>query len=231
MPNSPAGERLKFWRASQKLTQAELASFLGRSQSFIGDIESGRAGVSSNLLERLSERTNVNSAWILTGEGSMERDAPAPLPATKPSDANDLALIPRFEIDVSTGPGVVPSEDATGVGLGLSRAWLRRNQIAHDLAVLVTVRGDSMAPTIPDGALVLLHAAEKGVRSEGIYVFSRDDQSFIKRLVPLDMRRDGHASRLLIVSDNGAFASEIISGDQMNSLRIIGRVRACFRSF
>jgi phage repressor protein C with HTH and peptisase S24 domain len=120
---------------------------------------------------------------------------------------------------------LVPVAGGNSERLAFSRAWLRANGIAADLAALVRVRGESMTPTIPDGALVLVHAAEKAVAQEGIYAFIRDGAAFIKRLLPLDRQPDGRPGRIMVISDNPSGKSEVIEGDQLLDLTIAGRVR------
>jgi len=83
-----------------------------------------------------------------------------------------------------------------------------------------------MAPTIPSGALVLIHMAERRVEREGIYAFSRDGAAYIKRLIPLERAPDGRPRRIVLLSDNPLAASETIEGPALDELNIAGRVRA-----
>lgn len=138
----------------------------------------------------------------------------------------EYSLIARYDVNVSAGPGLVPiSEDIDG-RLAFSRSWLIKQRINPDLAGLVRVRGDSMAPTIPDGALVLVHLPEMYVEREGIYAFSRAGEAFIKRLVPVERQPDGRPASLVIISDSGHPATEVVAGANLNDIRIIGRVRS-----
>lgn len=138
----------------------------------------------------------------------------------------EYSLIARYDVNVSAGPGLVPiSEDVEG-RLAFSRSWLIRQRINPDLAGLVRVRGDSMAPTIPDRALVLVHLPEMYVEREGIYAFSRAGAAYIKRLVPVDRQPDGRPAALVIISDSGQPPAEVVAGADLNDIRIVGRVRS-----
>jgi phage repressor protein C with HTH and peptisase S24 domain len=43
--------------------------------------------------------------------------------------------------------------------------------------------------------------------------------------VPVARNKDGRPSALVILSDNPAYPPESLSGPEMNSIRIVGRVR------
>ena len=140
-------------------------------------------------------------------------------------DGFDCVRIRRMDLSVSAGSGVVPVEGEDAAPVALPVSWLRAQRINSDLAVLVQVKGDSMAPTIPDQAFVLLHLIEKSVQMAGIYAFSRDGDVFVKRIVPSQIGKDGRPAALLVVSDNPAFPPLALTGQEMNSIRLIGRVR------
>lgn len=237
--DNPAN-RLKLFRKRKGLTQSHLSSALGRSQSFIGQIESGRSLPSRDLLERLRNRYELNPDWLLTGEGEMlsppvgflgtsgkiaPPDHGQPMTGDLQYDGEEFAFVRRMDLDVSAGPGLAPVEGAEGEAIALSRSWLVRHGVAADLAVLVRVRGDSMEPTIPDGCLALVDISRRVVDAAGIYALSLGDDAFIKRLTPMgEHPRDG----LLILSDNKAYEHQVVAGAALADLRIAGRVRAIF---
>lgn len=159
-----------------------------------------------------------------------KRDVGPPDPAhPAPGDVrigdDEYSLIPRYEVNVSAGAGLLPISEDAASRVAFSRTWLIQNRINADLAGLVRVSGDSMAPTIPDGALVLVHCPEMFLEREGIYAFSRSGEAFIKRLVPVDRRPDGQATSLVIISDSGNFPPEVVTGPDLNEIRIVGRIR------
>jgi phage repressor protein C with HTH and peptisase S24 domain len=141
-----------------------------------------------------------------------------------PRGAEDFVFVPRYEVDLSAGPGVFPAENAEADQLAFSRAWMRGRGLANQRCGLLRVEGDSMMPTIPNGALVLVHIAELPVDREAIFAFSRNSEGFVKRLVPVNVGSDGKATSLVILSDNPAYPPDVVVGDALNELRIIGRV-------
>lgn len=134
-------------------------------------------------------------------------------------------MIKCYAVDASAGPGRFPLSEAVSGGMAFSRSWLLKRGISADLAGLITVKGDSMVPTIPDGAMVLVHLADYEVTAPGIYVFNRGGQTCIKRLTPV-AGENGKLASLVIVSDNAAYPPDVVSGPALNELRIIGRVRS-----
>ena len=241
MDNSP-GKRLAAFRASLNVSQRDLGLSLWFSGGLIGQLEADLSPPSRRFLEAISERYHLNSDWLLNGRGEMlhspqpgfsgrGRKRIEPPDSGKPSHGDflwqgeDFAMVSRMDLSVSAGTGLVTVEGAAGESLAFSRRWLLMNRINSDLAVLVRVRGDSMAPGIADGALVLVHLPEMSLAVEGVYAFTRGDSAFIKRLVPVARNKDGRPSALVILSDNPAYPPESLSGSEMNSIRIVGRVR------
>lgn len=241
--NPTPGLRLKSWRESKGLSQRELAVILGVSQAQVGNIEAGRSEPSRNFMVKLGDAFGVSADWLLTGHGEMliawqpgfsgrlrdrriePPDRSRPLGGDFQFNGEEFAMIHRMDLSVSAGNGLIPVEGGEREALAFSRSWLMRQGIAADLAVLVRVQGDSMTPSIPDGALVLVHVPEHQVKKEGIYAFNRDGASFVKRLVPSGLGRHGRPTSIAILSDNPAFPPELLSGEALNEIRVIGRVR------
>lgn len=244
MSDGNHGQRLVEWRESQKLTQRALSSILGVSRGYIGDIESGRSEPSRNFLQALTERFGVSADWILFGVGlpTTERaagfEARTPGKRIDPPDlgmplsgdfrfgSEDFFLIERMDLDVSAGHGLISVAGGEQEMMAFPRSWLLRNKLAPDLAVLVRVKGDSMAPTIPDGALILVDGMDRDIRRAGIFAFSRGDESYVKRLVPLNLGDGNRPGAIKILSDNAAYPPDAVIGEDMDNLRPVGRVKA-----
>lgn len=242
--NTNCGLRLKSWRTNSGLSQRDLSEVLGVSQSYVGNIESGRSQPSRAFLQKLTERFSVSADWILFGTGLPTTERAAGFEASSsghridPPDlgkpmhgdfvygGEDFSLIARRDLSVSAGTGLAPVDGEVAESMAFSRSWLLRNRISPDLAALVRVRGDSMAPTVPDGALVLVNFAERTVAAEAIFAFIRDDEAFIKRIAPLDRSKTGKPTSVAILSDNPAYQPTVVAEEAMNGIRIIGRVRA-----
>lgn len=66
--------------------------------------------------------------------------------------------------------------------------------------------------------LILLDTRPAHVRAEGVYVINLEGALLVKRLC---MRLSGQVD---VVSDNEHYSTETISGEQLASLQILGRV-------
>ena len=247
MSDSP-GKRLGSFRIKLGLTQAQFADSVGTSASTVAFIERDERAPSRSFLQKISERYNVSADWLLNGHGEPLH---APLPGfpsrlrgrIEPPDydmpshgdfafnGEEYALIRRSDLSVSAGNGLVPVEGPGEERLAFSRSWLLRHGINSDLAVLVKVQGDSMAPTIADGATVLIHVIENAVKREGVYAYTRDGACYIKRLIPAGLSETGRPTAIIILADNPAYPPESLSGQQLNELRVIGRVRCAMVEF
>lgn len=242
MADSP-GQRLALFRKSLGLNQRDFAARLGFSPGRIGSIESGSAAPSRSFLERLAKEFEVSSDWLLQGIGEMQRVRRPEFDIglgdisgeelrkmveehySRKQIAQNFRFIPRMELSVSAGSGLVPVKNEYSDALAFSSDWLKKNSVNADLSVLVSVKGDSMAPQIPDGALVLVHLSEKRVEHDAVYAFSRGDASFIKRLVPSSKDKSGRPEAIAITSNNPAYQTEYVTGRDLNELHIVGRVR------
>jgi transcriptional regulator with XRE-family HTH domain len=66
------GERLKEYRKNKGYNIKAFANLLESSQGGLSDIENGKATPATSTLLKLVQRTDINLAWLLTGEGPME---------------------------------------------------------------------------------------------------------------------------------------------------------------
>lgn len=227
---------MALFRKGRGISQRALGAALSVSGGLIGQIEADLTPLSRSFLEKMAATYGVNADWLLSGHGPMSRPATPgfdtnelriePATASQPM-AGDLsiggvpfALVRRFDLTVSAGNGLVPVSDHATDRFAFPVEWLRRIGVVGDLAALVPVQGDSMAPTIPDGSMVMIDARETSVTTPGVYAFTLDGEAFVKRLVTTPQGKT-----VTIISDNPTFAPRTISGPQLAQLRIAGRVR------
>ncbi len=140
-------------------------------------------------------------------------------------DGADFAQVPVHEADLAAGSG---RENHTEVMIGqlaFRRSWLKRIGVSAPSAVLARAAGESMAPTIHDGDMLLIDRSKreppsqlrgpKDMRPASIYAILDDGAARVKRieLAP--------AGTLVLLSDNPAFAPEF---RPIPSVTIIGKV-------
>ncbi|MBO4168912.1 helix-turn-helix transcriptional regulator [Luteovulum azotoformans] len=140
-------------------------------------------------------------------------------------DGTDFAPIPVHRVELAAGCGAENhTEDLVG-HLAFRRSWLQRIGVSASSAVLARAAGDSMAPTIHDGDMLLIDRSRaeaprgprgpKDTRPAPIFAILDDGLARVKRieLVP--------GGTLALLSDNPVFGPEF---RQIGSVSIIGRV-------
>lgn len=130
----------------------------------------------------------------------------------------ELVLIPRYDVRASAGLGaLVPSEEIADY-LAFRRDWLSRIGVSPENSILAELAGDSMEPTIPDGALILINTAVHRVMNGFIYAIRRGDELLVKRV---QIRVDG---TVVLIPDNPRYDREEFSADRAVDLHVVGQV-------
>jgi phage repressor protein C with HTH and peptisase S24 domain len=200
------GQRIK--EAADKLGGLnQLSEATGIPRRTLGDYVSGATEPKASALESIAKATDSDLNWLL------RNDYPVGLGGAAPGFVSSQVLVPRYDIQASAGSGrLITSSDVHG-HLSVGRDWLRRNlpPWAPSNAVVGVLEGsgDSMEPTIRDGDLIMvvqgvdLRVVERG----GVFVFSMDHDRLLLKRLQLMLNGD-----LSIISDNPAYATEVIPG-------------------
>lgn len=242
--NDSPGKRLAAFRESLGLSQRDFGAMLGTSNATVGFIESDSRTPSKAFLLKISDVYGINADWLLSGHGEPRRfpgqdfagrveqvsqpDQSRPGHGDVRFGTADYAFVKRMALSVSAGSGLIPVDNGATERMALPLSWFERQGINSDLTVMVSVTGDSMAPAIPDGCLVLVHVAEKMPTKPGVYAFNFDGQSFVKRIVPSGADRKGRPIAITLLSDNPTYPPRTLTGEDMNNIAVVGRVRAVF---
>jgi len=130
------GQRIRYYRIMQELTQSALAQQADMNQGFLCEIEKGRRNPSAKKLKAIAKALNVAEA-VLIGEGT-EHDSPQPL---------ETRLVPLFG-SVPAGPPTESQEEVEQIPV-LRHLW------APDRYCL-RLSLDSMEPTLKPGDIILV---------------------------------------------------------------------------
>lgn len=139
-------------------------------------------------------------------------------PPADPVGGN-LVTVPRLAVDASAGPGAVTQDERAGTHFAFDPKWLRTVGAGDPRRMsMISVDGDSMAPTLADGDEILVEAfgGRDRVR-DGIYVLRMDDALVVKRLA-----FSPNGKRVSITSDNATYPSW--PDCPIRSVDIVGRV-------
>lgn len=149
-------DRLKSLRTAHKMTQKKLSDVLNCSQAKVSDYESGKLSVSNSDLSIIANTYKVNLNWLLTGEGDIY------IEHARGSDHvvgfNKMVRIPVVA-PIAAGPAiqVVDDEPLEIIQVGASLLRLPPPYYAFK------VEGESMAPFIQEGDIVVLSRDWRGV--------------------------------------------------------------------
>lgn len=208
-------ERLTALMAGKGLSQAELARMIGVKQPSIFKILSGQTLNPKNILE-IATALNVDPHWLKTGEGDPDPSYRI-VEVSEPQNPNTVR-IDILDVEASAGNGAYLSPTEQGLlsqefDLTFFRQQFGRADAKH--LKLITVKGDSMAPTLESGDLLYVDISENYFAADGLYVFTFDGQTFIKRLQKV-------GKEMLVISDNPTYKEWTFTQD--DDVFIHGRV-------
>ena len=194
-------------RAADIASQAELAALLGVHRSAVTQAKKKDAVPKAWVLA-LSRRTGADPDWLEFGRGAPARREPA-------EDAPFMG-IPKVRARLSAGGGSFETGAEVEDFHCFRRDWLRRKGSPAGM-VLMDVVGNSMEPEIRHGDMVLIDQGQTAVVAHGVYAVGLEDTVLVKRVE----KRPGS---LVLLSDNRDYVPIVLSGDELEALRIIGRV-------
>jgi len=137
--------------------------------------------------------------------------------------ADRFVVVPHYDVKVGAGPGkIVCDVDQRHQGMAFQVGWLRSLGLNPAKLMCLNAAGDSMEPSIHDGAMLLVDTAQTTVISGKVYVIRYGDEIRVKRL---SRRYDG---ALVIQSDNQFYKEEVIPPEALDDgVGVIGRVITC----
>ncbi|MFQ5783593.1 MAG: S24 family peptidase [Alphaproteobacteria bacterium] len=164
--------------------QKSLARAAGLNETAVRDILIGKSKhPRHDTIEKLAGALGCSLVDLLApGTGDKPRPA-APV-------EGELAFVPTYEVSAAAGGGIVIDVEHESGHLAFRHDWLRSVTAAPlDQLAVITVRGDSMYPTLADGDTILVDLAQRTPARDGIYVIRFGDFLLVKRLALDPVRR------------------------------------------
>lgn len=158
-------------------TGPKLAKVLKFKQSTVYKyLDNKNAGIVPQIEELLKITDFIGKTvdWLLTGEDAQPK---------RMSGCYDL--IPKYKARLSGGDGSLETSDQIESNLAFRKDWLKDKGVDKKYLALFEVVGDSMAPCIHSGAVVMVDRTMNTLKDiiEGkIYAFRQDDTVKVKRL-------------------------------------------------
>lgn len=214
------------------MLQEEFAALFGVCKGTVANYEKGvRFPDAEYLTKVLQHFADINPSWLLLGEGAMRRGEPPPISAdhaaqyATPEELDkDYVLVPRYDVKASAGGGAVIHSEQIVDHLVFKAEWVRNalGVSVKDLA-LISVKGDSMEPTLSNGDLILIDLGTNRVEDNAIYVLQLNGTLLVKRI---QRKLDGS---VVIKSDNQVYEPEVLRDEAVSQLKVIGRLVWCGR--
>ena len=195
---------LKQLRKEHGYTQEGLGKLMGVSDAAVSQWESGKREASYEVQLKLAELFGVSVDFLLRGAGSNERPVPPQV------------MIPVLG-RVSAGTGVTADEDIIDWESGDAK-------YSGDDYYYLQVKGDSMAPQICDGDLVLVHR-QNSVDSGTVGIFSVDGEDGFVKKVEYD------TEYIHLISFNPYYPPMVFEGPDVLRVYVLGKVVKLERRF
>jgi len=191
-------------------TQKELANLLGIEPAAITLAK--RRGVPKSWMLTISSMFGVNPNWLKTGTGSVYLH-----------DQGKAVFIPKVSAKACAGAGSLELADTIVGELPFDRSWLgKKGNSGHMVAMEVT--GDSMFPELEPGDTILVDQSQNQVADNSLYVVAVADTIQVKRVQLLP-------GLVVLFSTNQRYPPITLQGDEIETLRVIGRVLWSSRSY
>lgn len=211
-------------KAAGLASQAELAGLLGVHRSAVTQAKRKDAVPKAWVLA-VSRRTGADPDWLEFGRqrratAGLARDAEGRGVGAsgdeEPAASGVFAAVPKVRARLSAGGGSFEAGGEVERYYPFRQDWLRAKGQPSRM-VLMDVVGNSMEPEIRHGDMVLIDQGQAAVVAHGVYAVGLEDTVLVKRVE----KRPG---QLVLLSDNRDYAPIVLAGDELDALRIIGRV-------
>jgi phage repressor protein C with HTH and peptisase S24 domain len=200
-------ERYKFVLEKSGLSKTAFAESIGISRSHNYHLERGTQKPPREVLERLASVYNVNLNWLIHGKGQSGLQ-------------NETVEIELLEQEAAAGHGREIEDYIEKQYIPVLYDLLRPHRPENLKAVYVS--GDSMIDErINDGDIAIFNI--KQTEGNGIYVVSVGNTLLVKRV-----DYDYSKKTIILISANPAYEPRKYTGHEVDDVRIIGRVIACY---
>jgi len=192
---------------------------IGNQAQLARELDVGRAAVSlakrKNVVPPrwildLSAKYGLNPLWLEQGKGFPRPEAAGT------EEGPGYLEVPKVRARLSAGGGSFETESQVEGYYSFRADWLRTRGNPANM-VLMEVVGNSMEPELKEGDMVLIDESRSDVLSGSIYAVGVEDTVMVKRVERLP-------GTLVLRSDNMDYSPIHLSGDELDNVRVIGKV-------
>ena len=189
-------------------SQTELASALKINRSAITQARK-KNSIPDKWILQLYKTFGLNPDWVETGSGQT-------FIKKSVSDDSIFKNIPKVKARLSAGGGSFEVGSEVEGYYAFRKDWLTTKGNRNKM-VLMDIFGNSMEPEMKDGDTILIDESQKDILAGAIYAVGIDDTIMVKRV-------EKHPNKLVLLSDNKDYSPIYLQGNEINSVRIIGKV-------
>jgi phage repressor protein C with HTH and peptisase S24 domain len=198
----------RVFQATGLTSQTELASVLKVNRSAITQARK-KNSIPDKWILQLYKTYGLNPDWVETGSGQTFIKKSA-------SDDSIFKNIPKVRARLSAGGGSFEVGSEIEGYYAFRRDWLTTKGNRNKM-VLMDIFGNSMEPEMKDGDTILIDESQKDILAGAIYAVGIDDTIMVKRV-------EKHPNKLVLLSDNKDYSPIYLQGNEISSVRIIGKV-------
>lgn len=196
---------------NRKIYDKDVAVALGMSKESLSHLKK-KNGVPYEHIAKFCAKRKISINWVLFEQ----------LPKSLEEETEKFTRIKHFtKINASAGGGSFNYDEGyeyLNIDKKLLDSLYRSNNSNPNAISALNVMGDSMEPTLLDREVILFDKDNLDVSKGGIFIISTNAGLFVKRIT---LRVDG---ALELISDNKSYNSEIIALDELDTIRLLGKV-------
>ena len=197
-------------------SMSEIGRELGITPQSVRAWKIGKAIPDVARFTALAKATGRTVEWL---QGAGDDDAPIIVSEDEIEIVEDAVTIPVFDAAASAGLGTTAFEgDQVIKRMVVDLHWLKEHinfSSTKNLSV-ITVRGDSMYPTLDDGDWILVDTGVNALKYDAIYVAVLNGDLYVKRF------QKNPNGGLRMISDNTVYTP--IDIEPTTEVHIIGKV-------
>ncbi len=203
-------ERLR--SASNIRNQSDLARVLGLGRAAVSLVKK-KDSVPPRWILDLASKFELDPIWLETGRGEPQARS-----GSSHADEEGLCYerVPKVRARLSAGGGSFETEGSVEGYHSFRTEWLHARGNPRNMVIMEVV-GNSMEPELREGDDVLIDQSKNDVLSGGMYAVGVEDTVMVKRVERLP-------GTLVLHSDNTDYSPIHLTGDELNTVRIIGKV-------
>lgn len=193
-------------------SQSELSRILGVGRAAVS-LAKKKDSVPPRWILDLAAMYDINPLWLESGRGEPRTVS---MPSSCDDDGPFFEQVPKVRARLCAGGGSFETGGQVEEYLSFRSEWIHARGNPQNMVVMEVV-GNSMEPELKEGDEVLIDQSENDVLSGGIYAVGVEDTVMVKRVERLP-------GTLVLRSDNRDYSPIHLAGDELQTVRVIGKV-------